>query len=274
MVKVSIIMPVYNCEKYVGEAIESVLAQSFKDFEFIIIDDGSDDNTSQIIEEYDKTDNRIRILRNEQNLGVVKSLNIGLRQSVGEYIARIDADDIWLPEKLEKQIIYLEKNGDIGMLATSKLNIDADGKIRERDKYPETYSYKDIRDNILKRNLFCHSSVIFSNNVLKKVGYYDETFINSEDYEYWMRVISATKVEMLEEPLVYYRISTDAISYRRLKQQRYYAMLAKLRGIKLLDKSWFNIVYILEDLGYILFPILVFRIYRKIKRKCGFNNIY
>ncbi|KPK84167.1 MAG: hypothetical protein AMS27_10725 [Bacteroides sp. SM23_62_1] len=274
MVKVSIIMPVYNCEKYVGEAIESVLAQSFKDFEFIIIDDGSDDNTSQIIEEYDKTDNRIRILRNEQNLGVVKSLNIGLRQSVGEYIARIDADDIWLPEKLEKQIIYLEKNGDIGMLATSKLNIDADGKIRERDKYPKTYSYKDIRDNILKRNLFCHSSVIFSNNVLKKVGYYDETFINSEDYEYWMRVISATKVEMLEEPLVYYRISTDAISYRRLKQQRYYAMLAKLRGIKLLDKSWFNIVYILEDLGYILFPILVFRIYRKIKRKCGFNNIY
>lgn len=267
-------MPVHNCEKYVVEAIESVLNQTYGNFEFIIIDDGSNDNTSQIIKEYKKKDGRIRILRNEQNIGVVKSLNIGLRESIGEYIARIDADDIWLPEKLEKQITYLEKNNDLGMLATSKLNINADGTIREKDKYPETHSYKNIRNNILKRNIFCHSSVIFRKDVFKKVGYYDETFINSEDYEYWMRIIAATKVEMLEETLVYYRISTDAISYRRLKQQRYYAIKAKLRGIKILDKSWFNLVYILEDLKYILFPIFIFRLYRKIKLICGFNNIY
>src|SRR3989344_5781814 len=108
--KISVLMPAYNARKYIGEAIESILNQTFKDFEFIIINDCSTDKTKKIIEEYANKDARIKLINNATNLGLTKSLNIGLKEARGEYVARLDADDVALPERLEKQYEFMEKN--------------------------------------------------------------------------------------------------------------------------------------------------------------------
>ena len=113
MPKVSILMPVYNSAEFLREAIESMLSQSFKDFEFLIVDDGSTDGSAGILAEYVEKDSRIRIIRNEKNQGIVYSLNRGLKECTGEYIARMDSDDIALKERLDKQIAVLDKNPDI-----------------------------------------------------------------------------------------------------------------------------------------------------------------
>jgi len=262
---VSIILPVYNAELFVHEAIDSVLKQTYNHFELIVIDDCSQDKSSEILKKFQESDLRIIIHQNHQNLGVVKSLNIGLDLARGKFIARIDADDIWFPDKLRKQIQYLEKHENILMLATSKLNMNEDGSVRNNDIYPRIYTYQDICKNILKRNIFCHSSVVFHKKVIDHIGKYNESFINSEDYEYWIRIISQGEVEILEEPLVYYRISKHTVSYKRLREQRYYALLAKIRGIKLLNKSWLNIFYVAEDLIYVIIPNFIFNLWRRYK---------
>ena len=117
MPKISVIMPAYNAEQYISEAIESILGQTFADFEFIIIDDGSSDSTSGIIASY--KDSRIRYFRNEKNLGIVGALNRGLALAAGEYIARMDADDISLPERFQTQCAYMEKHPDVGVCGTA-----------------------------------------------------------------------------------------------------------------------------------------------------------
>ena len=117
MKKISVLMPAYNAEKYIGEAIESILNQTYKDFEFIIINDGSIDRTEDIILSYD--DPRIIYLKNKENSGIVASLNNGLKQAKGQYVARMDADDISLPTRFEKQLQYMESNQHIFVLGTS-----------------------------------------------------------------------------------------------------------------------------------------------------------
>jgi glycosyltransferase involved in cell wall biosynthesis len=259
MPEVSIIMPVYNAMNYVRVAIDSVLSQSFDDYEFIIIDDGSTDLTNDILLEYKRHDPKLKIIHNKENIGVVKSLNIGLSNSQGNYIARIDADDIWCPGKLLKQIQHFESDNDLYLSATAKRNINADGSLRENDSYPQYFNYNDIRKNILKRNIFCHSSIVFRREVVDILGMYNESYINSEDYEYWIRIISAFKVEMLSEPLVFYRISNSTISFNRLKEQRRYAMKAKISGIRLMSSSVLNYAYLLEDLLYQFIPDFVYK---------------
>ena len=259
-------MPVYNAEKYLAQAVDSVLNQSFGGFEFIIIDDGSRDKTPEILSDYEKIEKRIKIKTNNENLGVVKCLNIGLELARGEYIARIDADDIWKPEKLEKQINHMSENEDIYLLATAKINIDNAGDIRWGDKYPRLFSYKQIRNNLLKRNIICHSSVVFRKDIINSIGKYNESYKNSEDYEYWIRIAARYKVEILEQPLVYYRISKETISYNRLKEQRYFAIKAKLAGIRVLEYKWHSVFYILEDLPYLIIPGFVYRIRKKYRR--------
>ena len=119
--KVTVLMPVYNCEKYLRESIESILNQTFKDFEFLIINDGSSDKSAEIVESYN--DNRINFVQNEKNIGLAASLNRGLDIAKGEYIARMDADDISLPERLEKQVRFMETNPQIGICGQLDKNL-------------------------------------------------------------------------------------------------------------------------------------------------------
>jgi glycosyltransferase involved in cell wall biosynthesis len=134
MPRISVVMSVYNGEKYLRQAIESILQQTYTDFEFIIIDDGSTDSSREIIQSYD--DKRIRLVINEQNIGLTKSLNKGIRLAKGEFIARMDADDISLPQRFEKQVAYLDSHPEVGVLGTYANIIDHRGKIINNIIFP------------------------------------------------------------------------------------------------------------------------------------------
>jgi glycosyltransferase involved in cell wall biosynthesis len=258
--KVTVILPAFNAEKHIEEAIESVLNQTFTDLELLIIDDGSNDGTGDIVKKYKEKDQRVISIISHTNEGVVRSLNKGLEISSSDFIARIDADDIWTNEKLERQMRHLNEDEDLYMSATAKININDKGEVRKGDKYPQIFEYQEIKQNILKRNIFCHSSVVFRRDILNTVGYYNESFVNSEDYEYWIRIIDRHRVEILPDPMVFYRLSKDTISYNRIKEQRYYAIKAKRMGRRLYRRSFIHLIYTAEDLLYILIPDFIYRL--------------
>src|SRR3990167_10841421 len=171
---VSIIMPAYNGAKWIEKAILSVLAQSFTDFEFIIINDDSSDNTEEIITAFTKYDKRIKYIKNERNLGVQKTRNIALDISLGEYIAEIDQDDEWIDkDKLKKQVEFLENNQGHVLVGTGVVVIDEGGSEIARYFMPETDL--EIRKKILRANCFIHSSVLYKPKSFKKIGGYTVT---------------------------------------------------------------------------------------------------
>lgn len=220
-------MPVYNGSQYLKQSIESVLNQSFLDFEFVIIDDESRDNSLEIINSYAKKDPRIKIIRNKKNSGIQKSLNRGIAKSSGEYIARIDHDDIWRDkDKLRKQVDFLEKNPHHALVGTGVLCIDPDGRKINFLQYK--ISNQEIRNYILLSNQFAHSSVLIRKEALEKVGYYseDKKYKNIEDHELWLRIGKKYKLANLPDDAVEYRISPMGISLKNQFRQR-------LAGLKL-----------------------------------------
>ena len=172
--RISIVMSVYNGEKYLREAVNSILNQTFKDFEFIIINDGSTDGTREILESYN--DPRI-ILIHKGNMGLTQSLNKGIALAKGKYIARQDADDISLPERLEKQIEFLERNEKVALLGTAIEIIDEIGNYLQTIKPPTDDS--SIRKGIKQNNYFCHGSVIFKRQGFFELGGYREFFLRN-----------------------------------------------------------------------------------------------
>lgn len=229
--RISVIMSAYNSEKYLAEAIESILNQTFKDFEFIIINDGSTDNSLKIIRKYQKKDKRIKIMNNKNNLGLIKSLNKGLKIAKGKYIARMDADDISLPERFETQYGFLEKNNDIFLCGSGAIIIDKNGKEIALEKVP-LYS-EEIDKRLKKSNCLIHPSIMFRN---EKKFFYREKAYYCEDYDLYLQMISQRrKIVNCPLPLLKYRITPDSISstktyYQKLFVKKIRDMHAK--GIK------------------------------------------
>ena len=206
---ISVIMPVYKGERFLREAIDSILNQTFTDFEFIIINDGSTDGTLEIIQSY--SDKRIRLVNNESNQGIVACLNHGIELAQGEYIARMDADDISLPERFEKQIRFLEENPDVGVCGTWRKNIDANGDIiGERTHPKEDYLIK--WKLFLNTNPISHPTILMRADLVKSVGGYNEKFKHCEDYDLWRRLIYKTKIYNIPEFLLSYRYHDNNIT--------------------------------------------------------------
>ena len=178
-------MAVYNGEDYIKLAIDSVLSQSFTDYEFIIVDDCSTDSTEKIILSY--KDTRIKYLRNKVNVGQTPSLNIGLQSAQGEYIARIDADDIYLPGKLQKQFNFMEKNSNVAVCGTNGLKIDENGKVIGTFKVPQ--KPKEILFNIYYGSPLIHVSVLMRRSVIIENGPYDENFPYCADFALWSNLL-------------------------------------------------------------------------------------
>lgn len=198
---VSVVMPAYNAEQYIAEAIESILNQTFTDFEFIIINDGSTDNTVDIIKNY--SDPRIVFLENEQNSGICVTLNKGLDAARGKYIARMDSDDISVPERLEEQVKFMDQHQDI---AASGTDIYIFGKGIADYKFDMVHDAKQCKAGLFFNSCFAHPSVIIRASMLNgnKLRY-DDDFRGLEDYELWWQISKYGKVANLDKMLLLYR---------------------------------------------------------------------
>jgi glycosyltransferase involved in cell wall biosynthesis len=227
--KVSVIMSVYNDERYLREAMESILAQSFTDFEFLIINDGSTDGSLEIIRGYN--DHRIRIINNHSNLGLVKSLNRGIAIANGEYLARQDADDLSHPERLASQVDFLDGNPQVGLLGCAYLVIDDDSRVVNMQPFPT--QNEELQEKLLWANHFCHTAAFIRKSYLDIVGNYQEEFSTAEDYDLWLRLAEICDIANLSEPLVSYRrhqISKTALEENNFKVK--YQLLAQKYAIE------------------------------------------
>lgn len=206
---VSVLMTVYNEGLYLREAIDSILRQEFTDFEFIIINDGSTDNSQDIIDHYARIDSRI-VPINQKNQGLVASLNTGVQRAKGKYIARMDADDVSMSQRLSDQVTFMDNSPNVVLLGGGFEIIDEMGYFLERIHVP-LYD-RDIRRTMLLRNPFGHASVMFRRDAIKKAGLYSDKCGPTEDFELWIRLKDYGKVAALPRPLYEYRIKRNGIS--------------------------------------------------------------
>ena len=230
--KVSVIMPMYNEEKYLSQSIESILNQTFKDFEFIIIDDYSKDNSIEIVESY--KDKRIKLIKNKENLGTVKTRNIGLREAKGKYISILDGDDLSLLNRLSTQYNYLENNKHIFLVGSSAIYIDDKGKeLRRFRKYND---YELLAFRLPKSCSIVHSSIMFRNT---NKYLYDEDFISAHDYNFYLDLLSAGKnLTNLPEFLIKHRVHKDS-SHSNNSRQIMYRDITQFKNRDLNDRFSF-----------------------------------
>lgn len=204
---VSVLMPVYEGERYLEEAIESILNQTFRDFELIVIDDGSTDGTAGIVERYRRADGRIRVFE-QANHGLAATLNRGLELAQGEYVARMDADDISLPERLAVQVAFMNANRQVGICGTWVETFDSiDLKVLRLPTDDAT-----IRSWLLFESVLPHPSIVMRREVLLKAGLsYDETCLHAEDYDLWVRASRRTALANVSEVLLRYRLHPQQV---------------------------------------------------------------
>jgi glycosyltransferase involved in cell wall biosynthesis len=203
----SVIMAVYNGERFLAEAIESILGQTFKDFELIIVDDGSNDNSPSIIKSY--KDTRIKVI-SQKNQGLSKSCNNAIAQAKGKYIIRHDADDISDTYRFEKQILFLEKNSNIALVGSNYHVIDDVGNILATTNVLTSPS--DLKLAEIFSNQFGHGAIAARRQVLEHVGLYDQKFIIAQDYDLWTRVSHYGQIANLKEPLYSWRSVGEGLS--------------------------------------------------------------
>lgn len=239
-VKVSLVMTVFNGEKFIKQAVDSVLAQSYGDFEIIVVDDLSTDGTIEILSSY-KVDN-LKVIKNEQNLGTYKSANIGIAAASGEYIARLDADDVCLPGRFVTQVDFLDRNPHHVLVGSHAETIDEDGNKIGMLAHQQL-SFDEVLTHIFFHNTFVHSSIMFRKSFFDKFGGYRE-LAKAQDYEYYLRMISHDfKLENLGFTLVKYRIHTQSMTMTGSEAQELASReiiieyLDKILGIKISEKT-------------------------------------
>lgn len=216
---VSVILPVYNGEKFVGRAIESVLDQTYEGLELIVVDDGSSDNSLDVVQSY--TDSRLKLFK-KTNGGPASARNFGIKHSFGEFIALIDQDDLWYPEKLEKQIILLSQNSKLGMVYCDALSVYEDGS-GPTSKWSELHVPQTgkVFIDLYQGNFILSSSAIFRKSLIHKIGLVDEDkkYFGVDDYECWLRIALNSEIGYVPEILVERRLHKSNLSFRNKKSQ-------------------------------------------------------
>lgn len=241
---VSIIMPAYNCEKYVVEAIESVINQTYSNFELIVIDDGSKDNTLKIINDFAEKDNRIKALQNEKNSGVSETRNRGISLAEGNWIAFLDSDDIWVEEKLEKQMNYAKEN-KADFTFTGSAYIDEEGNPYSGIfKVPEKVSYR----TLLRHNVITCSSVLVKRKYFENIKMEKDEM--HEDYAVWLRILKlGISAYGVNEPLLIYRISKNSKSGNKIKTIKMTYKVFRFVGISHIGSAYFMARHVLASVG-------------------------
>ena len=265
--KVTVVMSVYNGQAHIHEAIGSILGQTMTDWEFLIVDDGSTDDTATILKHYASNDFRFKILKNTNNIGLTKSLNRGIKLARGKYIARQDADDKSLPERLEKQVQFLEANADYFLIGTDYEIIDEHSNIIGKPEIPVPINNHEIKAAISKYNTFVHSFVMFRNDV-SRIGYfYDTSYKYSQDYELWTRILKHHNAYNLPEVLGLNRTWPGMVSEKKMKTQRRYTLRVKKQIVLKHITNMGFWYYLLKDLSVVYLPKWTRRVYRQLNRK-------
>jgi len=222
--RISVAMSVYNNAAHLSSAIDSILGQSFTDFEFLIIDDGSTDGSDAIIDRFAATDSRI-VPVHQANAGLIVSLNRMIAMARAPVIARMDGDDIALPERFARQIAFLDANPDIGVLGTGCTVIEEDGR-PSTHKFENVISTEDILDDLRNGPPLCHPSVMMRAEVVRSVGGYHAAYRHCEDYDLWLRLSERVKMANLPDRLLLYRHSAGQVSNRHAYAQKIGAAIA------------------------------------------------
>ncbi|MBF0705383.1 glycosyltransferase family 2 protein [Alkalihalobacillus hwajinpoensis] len=240
---ISIIMPSYNCENFIEDAIRSVIEQTYKQWELIVIDDGSVDNTNRIIEKLSNTDSRIRFYINDENQGVSATRNKGLSLAVGDWIAFLDSDDMWEKTKLEKQMLHA-RNSKSEFLFTGSSFINESGEYYQGEfKVPELVDYRKLKKH----------NVISCSSVLIKKRYFDDVKMENddihEDYAVWLKVLkSNTVAHGINEPLLIYRISRKSKSGNKIKTIKMTYKVYRFIGINPISSLYYMVSHILGSI--------------------------
>lgn len=215
--KITVVMSVYNNAGYVEKAIDSILAQTFRDFEFIIINDGSTDGSVEILDRYAAQDNRIKLVH-QSNAGLVAALNTGISLARGDFIARMDGDDISLADRFQKQVDFLDAHPDIGAVGSWVTVIDEQGEPRAGGPDNPTDPWQ-LRDNLAKGTPILHPTAMMRRALVQQIGGYRAVYTHCEDYDLWLRFSEISSLANVPERLLLYRFYGGQVSRKHAVSQ-------------------------------------------------------
>ncbi len=261
--KISVIMSVYNGQDFLQASVKSILNQTCSDFEFLIVDDASTDSSPVLLEGLAKSDNRIKIIKNQFNLGLTKSLNLALDQARGQYIARLDADDLAYPDRLKHQLDFLENNPDYVLLGTAADVIDDNCKVLFQIK-PPTESEKIVK-SLIKFNPFIHSSIMFRKSIVDLLGGYDSDLKYAQDYELYFRLINKGLLGNLSDVLVAYRDRQSSITAQKNRSQIKTVLKVQIRALYKKQYPIKCLVYLIKPILFLVFPLGLRRGLKRLK---------
>jgi len=253
--KVSIIMPVYNADKFVYEAIDSILKQTYTNFELLVFNDGSTDKSLEIIQSF--KDDRIQLFNYEQNIGYVQHLNMGILEAKSELIARMDADDISLPNRLEEQVKYMTENPEVGLCGTMCNIIGKEDEIIDH-----LLTHHEIVSELFWKNSFIHSTIMMRKSTLEKYNInYDISFRPSEDYLLFTKMAMVSKVVNIDKVLVSYRFHENQVtitenrdSLRNAQRVRYY-LITNFLGVDMSENDKMILTHVMNGFNPNINPL-------------------
>lgn len=217
---ISVIIPAYNTETYITETLQSLQDQAYTDFEAIIIDDASTDCTAKLAESF-TVDPRFRVIRREQNGGVSAARNVGIKEARGEWIAFIDADDLWLPDKLEKQVELIQQNTDVALVFSNGVEFDESGDIGVFYKECHYFPEGNVLNRLFRKNCFSTSTVMVRRSDLISVGMFDVTYTVGEDYLVWFNILfRGGQTAGVRKPVVRYRNRCGSLTHDKVSSFR------------------------------------------------------
>lgn len=296
MPKISVLIPSYNHEKYIGEAIESVLMQTYQDFELIIVDDGSTDQSVEVIQRYQQQDARIHFIKFEQNLGACSAAARLIEEAQGEYLAVLSSDDLFIPNKLEKQLNFLENNSQYKAVFSYAEMIDENGNpfVRQDHFYtkifiqPNRNRFDWLRYFFYHGNCLCHSSVLIKKECYEKIGVYDYRYFQLPDFDFWIRLCMQYEIFIISENLVKFRIRaneenasgdnyTNQIRYRNelvSVLQRYRAIQSKKVFLRIFPQAGNYLQISDTNLEYALAMVCLEKTNSIMHRSFGLNLLF
>ena len=264
---ISVLLPAFNAEKFLKESIDSILCQTYSNFELIIINDGSIDNTQAIIDAYD--DSRIKCITNSQNKGLIDSLNEGILSCTGIYIIRMDADDIAFKHRIQTQVEFLQLNPHVAMVGAHAIffNENITSPIENWPLDQSTNTINEIKSAIVWENCIIHPSVCMRTDIAKSL-LYDASQKNYEDYDLWLRLLANNHIiAKINEPLLYYRVQENSVTQSTIRKSNFFFYKAKVKFLfinKCISKGKLNLFIV--QVSFTLLIDLIMGIAKSVKQ--------